>query len=49
MFMKKKKLPYESTPLEIIKIFEADVISTSDPNSPFDDDDNVAGDSWTKN
>ena len=49
MFMKKKKLPYEPTLLEIIKIFEADVISTSDPNSPFDDDDNVAGDSWTKN
>lgn len=47
--MSKKKLPYEETSLEIVKILQADVISTSGPDSPFGGDDENMDDSWTKN
>ena len=53
--MEKKKLPYEETSLEIVKILQADVIltsgggdtgSTGSPGGPFDPDGDM-DDAWT--
>ena len=44
--MNKKKLSYENADLEIFKLRTADVITTSDPNSPFDPEGDM-DDAWT--
>lgn len=43
--MNKKKLPYEDALLEIVKLQAADVISTSDPKSPYDPEGDM-DDAW---
>ena len=46
--MNKKKLPYEEMSLEIVKILQSDILTTSPGNSPFGGDDENMDDSWTK-
>ena len=47
--MEKKKLPYESTLLEVINLIPKDVLTSSvqGTDSPFDDEDNMDHGSWT--
>ena len=44
--MKKKKLSYENADLEILKLWTADIITTSNPDSPFDPEGDM-DDAWT--
>lgn len=46
--MEKKKLPYESTLLEVINLIPKDVLTSSvqGTDSPFDDEGNM-DDAWT--
>ena len=47
--MEKKKLPYEPSLVEVIKLLPRDVLTSSvqGTDSPFDDEENLDDGSWT--